>query len=455
MHIASGVQQFAAKIGITAVFFGTLFVAQSASAATLFSDYFSTGNLSQWTQVDNAGTTGGWLTSVTQSVTPYSAHAIGSTGAAGKVMRKQVSTEGYTALSLSFNYKTSSFDYDTKKKDVDRVFVEYSTDGVTWKLLKDVNTKTAALDAKVLGSENEDTGWKKSVSTVPANANFQFRLRAVLSDSGDRFWADAVILSGTPMENTLDRCSDSIDNDVDGNIDINDGECEDFYTKLDVVKSGDGQGVVTSSPAGINCGLDCAHEYLSSVVVTLKAVAARGSAFLGWSNDCAGLGDCEVTMEDDRAVTATFGALAAYTLTVSANLPTQGAVTSVFPGINCGTDCAEILFAGETISLKATPAFGFEFDTWSDACSGTNQSCDLTITGNTHATANFKPRTAGICGNGTIEWNEQCDQGGGNTMNGDGCSATCMIEAPFTCTGEPSQCFIDFEPVCTGYVCIF
>ncbi len=44
------------------------------------------------------------------------------------------------------------------------------------------------------------------------------------------------------------------------------------------------------------------------------------------------------------------------------------------------------------------------------------------------------------CGDGVIDAGEQCDQGGGNVSNGDGCSSTCQIEAGFTCSGTPSVC---------------
>jgi cysteine-rich repeat protein len=43
-----------------------------------------------------------------------------------------------------------------------------------------------------------------------------------------------------------------------------------------------------------------------------------------------------------------------------------------------------------------------------------------------------------ICGNGIIEPPQACDDA--NTTAGDGCSATCTIEAGYTCTGQPSVC---------------
>jgi cysteine-rich repeat protein len=46
--------------------------------------------------------------------------------------------------------------------------------------------------------------------------------------------------------------------------------------------------------------------------------------------------------------------------------------------------------------------------------------------------------TPPVCGNGIIQWTEQCDDG--NTTSGDGCSATCQTETNRQCTGQPSVC---------------
>src|SRR2546428_97530 len=52
---------------------------------------------------------------------------------------------------------------------------------------------------------------------------------------------------------------------------------------LTVNKAGIGNGTVTSSPAGIDCGATCSAAYDSGTVVTLTATPASGSTFTGWS----------------------------------------------------------------------------------------------------------------------------------------------------------------------------
>jgi CSLREA domain-containing protein len=78
---------------------------------------------------------------------------------------------------------------------------------------------------------------------------------------------------------------------------------------LSVTKDGSGGGTVTSSPAGIDCGATCSAEFDANQVVTLTATPDGSSTFTGWSGaGCSGTGDCVVTMDQMRIVTATFTA---------------------------------------------------------------------------------------------------------------------------------------------------
>jgi hypothetical protein len=63
---------------------------------------------------------------------------------------------------------------------------------------------------------------------------------------------------------------------------------------------------VTSSPAGVACGKSCTHGYAYGTSVTLKAKAAKGSKFAGWSGACKGSHKCQVTTNDSVAVGAKF-----------------------------------------------------------------------------------------------------------------------------------------------------
>lgn len=79
---------------------------------------------------------------------------------------------------------------------------------------------------------------------------------------------------------------------------------------LTVVKAGGGSGVVTSTPAGINCGQSCTAPFpITSppTTVTLTAVATTPSTFGNWSGCDSTSGNiCTVIFTASRTVTATF-----------------------------------------------------------------------------------------------------------------------------------------------------
>ncbi len=76
---------------------------------------------------------------------------------------------------------------------------------------------------------------------------------------------------------------------------------------LSVAKSGTGSGTVSSSPAGLSCGPDCAEIFATGTRVTLMAAPAGGSIFAGWSGGgCSGTGPCQLNLGGDTQITATF-----------------------------------------------------------------------------------------------------------------------------------------------------
>jgi len=100
------------------------------------------------------------------------------------------------------------------------------------------------------------------------------------------------------------------DDPVDSVVTVNpiNGTSPDHFT-LTISKSGAGNGTVTSSPAGINCGSDCTEDFKVGTKITLKAKADTNSTFTGWSGGgCSGTGTCAVIMNADTAVTAAFSA---------------------------------------------------------------------------------------------------------------------------------------------------
>lgn len=81
-------------------------------------------------------------------------------------------------------------------------------------------------------------------------------------------------------------------------------------TRFPLTVSTTGDGRVTSSPAGIDCGSTCAASFDADTVVGLNAVPGAGYAFDGWSGACSGTTTCNVTLSAARSVTAAFRASA-------------------------------------------------------------------------------------------------------------------------------------------------
>ncbi len=161
------------------------------------------------------------------------------------------------------------------------------------------------------------------------------------------------------------------------------------YT-LTVNKSGTGNGTVTSSPAGINCGSDCSESYNPGTIVTLTATQDAGSTFAGWSGGgCSGTGSCSITINNDQTITATFNQQPQYSLTVIKSGTGSGTVTSSPAGINCGSGCSESYDPGTIVTLTATQDAGSSFGGWSGDLSGTANAASLTMNGPKTVVVNF------------------------------------------------------------------
>ena len=160
------------------------------------------------------------------------------------------------------------------------------------------------------------------------------------------------------------------------------------YTLVVIVTGG---GVVSSNPAGINCGLDCDESLPSGTSVTLTATPENGSTFTGWSGGCTGTPNtCTVSMTALKAVSATFST--AYPLTVIKPGTGNGTVFSSPSGISCGSDCTAYYAGGTSITLTAYSATGSTFAGWNGGgCIDSNDTCTVSVTALTNVIATFNP----------------------------------------------------------------
>ena len=159
------------------------------------------------------------------------------------------------------------------------------------------------------------------------------------------------------------------------------------YT-LDVQKSGNGSGTVTSNPPGINCGSDCSKSFPEGTSVTLTATPESGSEFVSWSGCASTTNTCTVTMNADKNVSVAFEAdqqPTNHTLTV--NITGEGNVTATAGGqavtlAGTGSTRTATVAEGTTVTLTATPTGTFTDATWTGCDTTNDNTCTVTMNAN-------------------------------------------------------------------------
>ena len=154
-----------------------------------------------------------------------------------------------------------------------------------------------------------------------------------------------------------------------------------------------GSGTVTSDIGTINCPPDCSFGYQPNQVVTLTAThLERLDLYPAGAGPAPGSGDCTVTMDQAKSVTAQFTSTT-FNLTVTKAGGGTGTVTSNPAGINCGSDCSQSYTNGTSVTLTATPASGSNFAGWDgEGCTGTG-TCTVSMTQARNVTATFGTQT--------------------------------------------------------------
>jgi len=220
--------------------------------------------------------------------------------------------------------------------------------------------------------------------------------------------------------------------------------------QLGVSRIGDGEGTVTSQPAGIACGDDCSHSFAPGAVVTLTAEAGAGSVFTGWSGPCSGIGaTCNVSMTSSRFVNARFSRKT--TLTVALAGTGSGSVTSGDGGVTCGSDCSESYDPLALVTLNAVAAPDSVFNGWSGACAGTGATCTVPMAISQSVSASFtlKPiLTVTLSGNGS---GTVTSTDAGVTC-GDDCTESYTPSASVVLTASPAagSLFDGWSGACSG-----
>jgi alpha-tubulin suppressor-like RCC1 family protein len=108
---------------------------------------------------------------------------------------------------------------------------------------------------------------------------------------------------------------------------------------LKVSLAGSGQGAVGTQ--GLLCPSACEARYPQSQVEALRAEPSPGSAFAGFSGPCSGTAPCQVKLDTDQAITATFGPPKGTAITVAKVNSKRKSASFAFsaPGAITGFEC--------------------------------------------------------------------------------------------------------------------
>lgn len=208
------------------------------------------------------------------------------------------------------------------------------------------------------------------------------------------------------------------------------------YT-LTVVKNGTGSGAVVSGSA-ITCGTTCSALFNQGdmPVLTASVIAANHSTFTGWSvsgqpGACPGTGTCQVTMNSDLTVTATFAHDKPVVVTGSASGVTQTGASvagTVNPSGATVTDC--------------------HIDYGTSASYGSQVPCSPASPGSGTSAVNVTGALSGLTAATTYHYRVVAANVGGGTNGSDATFTTltpldpCVLN-PASCQKPPPTCATD------------
>jgi hypothetical protein len=184
-------------------------------------------------------------------------------------------------------------------------------------------------------------------------------------------------------------------------------------------------------------------SYEAGTQVQLTAVPQPGNVFSSWSGAANGTQNpTTLTINSNVSVTAHFTA-SLMRLTVVKAGSAAGTVTGT--GIDCGTDCTEMLGPGLVV-LTAAPANGAEFDSWSGCDNFSANTCTVNMMSDRMVTASFAFSLAApqvtvpaTSANGSYQVTVKCVSGL--------CSTSIVVqEAPTVAFTNPTQSFYANSP---------
>jgi uncharacterized repeat protein (TIGR03803 family) len=215
-----------------------------------------------------------------------------------------------------------------------------------------------------------------------------------------------------------------------------------------------GQGQIeggSSSTGAFSCSSTCNILIAAGSTVTISGAAAQGWSLAAYTGACAvypPTEQCSFTMNANTNAGTTFQQI----FLLSAGYSGLGTITSSPSGLSCpsAVDCSGYFPAYSTVELTAVPAAGWYVAGWTQGCSSSSATCNITMSGNEAAFVVFQQTTYSLAvtdsGSGTVT----------SSPTGINCGSVCSADfasgTQVSLTASPSQgsAFTGWSGACTG-----
>ncbi|MGV3625844.1 MAG: putative Ig domain-containing protein [Archangium sp.] len=146
------------------------------------------------------------------------------------------------------------------------------------------------------------TGAIDALATIPAGKSVTWSLKANVNAGLGTGMVSVTATASAPTGTTEQYALDNGSGD-DDTLSL-------LVLPVTVKREGAGTGELIATPAGLSCGTSCSQvsgNFASGTQVTINAVPAAGSMFMGWSGGtCSGTASCTFTTTLSHTVTGTF-----------------------------------------------------------------------------------------------------------------------------------------------------
>jgi hypothetical protein len=145
-----------------------------------------------------------------------------------------------------------------------------------------------------------------------------------------------------------------------------------------VNKLGDGASVSAVVGGGVDCGTTCSANIDQSTVALVASVPTN-TEITAWSIPACGTAERCVVPIDRASQTVDVTFRNRYLMSVARTGSGTGRVVATGGGIDCGTDCDELLFAQTNVTLQATADAGNVFAGWTGCTTTNGLTCSVTM----------------------------------------------------------------------------